>query len=436
MPGLHLSEEVRIGHFPWLRRREQGLNKPDRQENPYEINNGKAPLLFVQVLTHPSPPLASLRQLQALRTESGASVGETRTMETCIIEVQFLLKDIIATDMPHLFEPITIRGITLRNRIGISPMCQYSSEDGRATDWHLVHLGSRAVGGAGLIIAEATAVEARGRISPQDAGLWSDDQIEPLTRITGFVRQHGAVVGIQLAHAGRKGATSRPWEGGVQSLSDAQGGWPIVGPSAIPFKPDGRVPEELTKEEIRTIQQAFQRATERAMKAGYQWLELHAAHGYLCHSFHSPLSHARTDEYGGTFENRVRFTVETAQCMRRLWPQDLPMSVRLSCTDWYPGGWTLEESTRLAKCLKDIGVDVIDCSSGAGTPLAKPPFGPGFQVPFAEAIRREAQIATAAVGMIMEAMQADEIIRNGRADLVLLGRESLRDPYWPVRAAR
>lgn len=339
--------------------------------------------------------------------------------------------------MTHLFEPFTLRGVTLRNRIGVSPMCQYSSEEGKATDWHFIHLGSRAVGGAALVIAEASAVEPRGRISPQDAGLWSDEHIEPLAHINRFVSSHGAVPGIQLAHAGRKAATARPWEKiPTKSLSDEEGGWQPVGPSPVPFKPEGRVPTELTREDIREIRHAFEAATLRAVRAGYEWLELHAAHGYLAHSFHSPLSNFRTDEYGGSFDNRVRFTLETAECMRRHWPQDKPMSVRLSCTDWYEGGWTLEDSIELAKRLKEIGVDLIDCSSGAGTPLAKPPFGPSFQVPFADAIRRGAGIPTAAVGMIMEAMQADEIVRNGRADLVFLGRELLRDPYWPVRAAR
>jgi 2,4-dienoyl-CoA reductase-like NADH-dependent reductase (Old Yellow Enzyme family) len=339
--------------------------------------------------------------------------------------------------MPHLFEPFTLRGVTLRNRIGVSPMCQYSSENGRATDWHLVHLGSRAVGGAGLVIVEASAVEARGRISPQDAGLWSDDQIGPLSRITRFIAQHGAVPGIQLAHAGRKASTFRPWEKTAnQSVPDEEGGWQSLGPSPVPFKPDQRIPVELTREQIREIRGSFEAATLRSVKAGFEWLELHAAHGYLCHSFHSPVSNFRTDEYGGSFDNRVRFTLETAECVRRHWPQDKPMSVRLSCTDWYEGGWTLEESIELAKRLKEIGIDLIDCSSGAGTPLAKIPFGPSFQVPFADAIRHGAGIPTAAVGFVMEAMQADEVVRNERADIVLLGRELLRDPYWPVRAAR
>jgi 2,4-dienoyl-CoA reductase-like NADH-dependent reductase (Old Yellow Enzyme family) len=316
-------------------------------------------------------------------------------------------------------------------------MCQYSSENGQATDWHLVHLGSRAVGGAGLVFVEASAVEARGRISPQDAGFWSDEHIEPLARITRFISQHGAMPAIQLAHAGRKASTARPWEPiANQSVPENEGGWQSVAPSPIAFKSDQRVPHELTRDQIRDIRCAFEAATTRAVKAGFEWLELHAAHGYLCHSFHSPLSNQRTDEYGGSFENRIRLTLETAECMRRRWPQDKPMSVRLSCTDWYEGGWTLEESVELAKKLKDLGIDLIDCSSGGATPLAKIPAGASFQVPFAEEIRRGAGIPTAAVGFIMEAMQADEIVRNGRADIVLLGREMLRDPYWPARAAR
>ena len=337
--------------------------------------------------------------------------------------------------MPHLFEPFALRGVTLRNRVGVSPMCQYSSEDGRATDWHLVHVGARAVGGAGLVMAEATAVEPRGRISPFDAGLWCDEQVEPLARITRFIAAHGGIPGIQLAHAGRKASTARPWDGGG-FLTAAQGGWAPVGPSPIPFNENDPPPRELTLAEIRTVQTAFVAATQRAHRAGYQWLELHAAHGYLCHSFHSPLSNVRRDEYGGSFENRIRFTLETVEQMRRHWPEELPLAVRLSCTDWYEGGWTLEESVELARRLKRAGVDLIDCSSGAGTPKARIPVGASFQVPLAEAVRRGAEIPTAAVGMIADPLQADEIIRNGRADIVLLGRELLRNPYWPIQAAR
>ncbi len=339
--------------------------------------------------------------------------------------------------MAHLLEPLTIRSVTLRNRICVSPMCMYSSEDGHATDWHFVHLGSRAIGGAALILAEATAVESRGRISPQDAGLWTDSQIAPLVKITQFISQYGGVPGIQLAHAGRKASTFRPWErGDSPAVSPGQGGWQPVAPSAVPFDKDYSIPCELTVDEIRGIQQKFLEATERSLKAGFKWLELHAAHGYLCHSFQSPISNKRTDQYGGSFENRIRFTVETAKSMRELWPKDLPMSTRLSCTDWYEGGWTLDESVELAKKLKEIGIDLIDCSSGAGTPLAKMKIGASYQVPFADAIKHRAKIMTGAVGMITEPMQADAIIRNEQADVVFLARELLRNPYWPVHAAR
>jgi 2,4-dienoyl-CoA reductase-like NADH-dependent reductase (Old Yellow Enzyme family) len=324
--------------------------------------------------------------------------------------------------------------VTLRNRIGVSPMCQYSAEDGKPTDWHFVHLGSRAVGGASLVIVEATAVEARGRISPQDTGIWSDDHIEPFHRISRFITQHGAVAGIQLAHAGRKASTIPPWQGSNQVPLD-KGGWIGVAPSAIPFRPEDTTPTELSLQQIEVIQQAFFAAARRALAAGFQWLELHAAHGYLCHEFHSPLSNQRTDKYGGALENRIRFTLETAECLRKIWPDNLPMSVRISCTDWFEGGWMLEDSITLSSRLKALGIDLIDCSSGGSTMLAKIPAGASFQVPFAEAIRRQTGILTAAVGLITEPMQADEIIRNGRADLVLLARESLRDPYWPVHAA-
>lgn len=338
--------------------------------------------------------------------------------------------------MPRLFDPLKIKDITLRNRIGVSPMCQYSSNDGMANDWHLVHLGSRAVGGAGLVMAEATAVEARGRISPSDAGLWSDRQIEPLARITKFVKEHGAAPGIQLAHAGRKGSAARPWEGD-NSLSDEEGGWETIAPSPLAFGEKlWRSPKEMTLSDIKDVQRAFVDATKRALEVGYQWLELHAAHGYLCHSFYSPLSNHRTDAYGGSFENRIRFVLDTVASMREAWPENLPFSARLSCSDWIEGGWTIEESVELSKKLKESGVDLIDCSSGFGTPDHKKyPFGPGWQVPFAETIRREAGIATMAVGLITDPAQADEIIIKEQADVALLAREMLRDPYWPYRAA-
>ena len=344
----------------------------------------------------------------------------------------------MSTERPHLFSPLTIKSVTLRNRIGVSPMCQYSSEDGLLNDWHLVHLGSRAVGGAGLIIVEATGVEPRGRITPGDAGLWSDKHIEPLARVTRFLKQQGAVPGIQLAHAGRKASAARPWEENGRSLSDAEGGWETIAPSAIPFGQElSRAPREMTRDDIRAVQDAFRAATVRALEAGCEWLELHSAHGYLLHSFYSILSNKRTDEYGGSFENRIRMTVETARIMRKVWPDKLPFAVRLSCTDWVEGGWTLQDSIELSKRLKAEGVDLIDCSSGFVTPdYDKIPFGAGFQVPFADAIRKEAGILTAAVGYITQAMQADEIIRNGHADVVLLAREMLRNPYWANSAAR
>lgn len=338
--------------------------------------------------------------------------------------------------MPQLLDPLTLRGVTIRNRIGVSPMCQYSSQGGLAGDWHLVHLGSRAVGGAGLIIAEATAVEPQGRISPGDAGLWSDAHIEPLARSTRFMKAHGATPAIQLAHAGRKASAARPWEGD-HHLGDDAGGWTPIAPSPLAFGEKlTRVPREMTGNDIARVQRAFRDATGRAAQAGYELVELHAAHGYLAHSFQSPLTNKRTDQYGGTFENRIRFTLETARGMRALWPDSLPLAVRLSCSDWVEGGWTLEESVELARRLRAEGVDLIDCSSGAIVPNVKYPAGSGWQTPLSEAIRKGAQIATAAVGIITEPTHADEIVRNGRADLVLLAREMLRNPYWPIHAAR
>ncbi len=338
--------------------------------------------------------------------------------------------------MARLFEPFSLRGVTLRNRIGVSPMCQYSSKEGFASDWHLVHLGSFATGGVGLVIAEATAVEPRGRITPSDAGLWADKHIEPLARINKFMKQEGAVPGIQLAHAGRKASAARPWEDG-KHLSALDGGWEIIGPSALPFG-DGldRTPTEMTLADIATVRQAFVDATKRSLVAGYEWLELHAAHGYLLHSFHSPISNWRTDRYGNSFENRIRFTLETVRAMRTVWPERLPFTVRLSCSDWIPEGWTIEESVELSKLLKAEGVDLIDCSSGGIAPNIKIPIGPGYQVPFAEKIRREAGIATAAVGLITGPSQAEEILEREQADLVYLARELLRNPHWPARAAK
>lgn len=336
--------------------------------------------------------------------------------------------------MPALFDPFTLCGVTLRNRIGLSPMCQYSSVDGFATDWHLVHLGSRAVGGVGLVMAEATAVEARGRISPWDLGLWKDAHIEELSRITSFITRQGATPAIQIAHAGRKASTSRPSEGNLP-LDAAHGGWEPIGPSSSPFNAAALVPRALSLEEIPAVQASFVAAAARARAAGFQWLELHAAHGYLIQSFLSPLVNQRQDAYGGSFENRTRFLLETTSAVRRAWPEALPLGVRLSCTDWVDGGWTLEDTVSLARRLRAEGVDLIDCSSGGAVPDAKIPIGPGYQVPFAEAVRRDAGIATAAVGYITAPAQADEILQKGQADMVLLGRELLREPYWPIRAA-
>ena len=337
--------------------------------------------------------------------------------------------------MAHLFEPFTLKSVTLRNRIGVSPMCMYSSEDGMATDWHFVHLGARAAGGAGLVIAEATAVSPEGRITPGDAGLWLDAQIEPLARINRFVKSQGAVAGIQLAHAGRKASAARPWEGGAH-LAIESGGWETEAPSAVAFGGAlSKVPRELTPMDIAAIQANFVAATKRSLAAGYEWVELHAAHGYLAHEFLSPLSNHRSDSYGGGFDNRIRFLVETTRAVRKVWPEQLPLTVRLSCADWVDGGWTIEESVELARRLKGEGVDLIDCSSGGSSPTAKIPVRPGYQVEFAERIRREASIATAAVGMITEPEQADQIIRSEQADVVLLARELLRDPNWPLRAA-
>jgi 2,4-dienoyl-CoA reductase-like NADH-dependent reductase (Old Yellow Enzyme family) len=338
--------------------------------------------------------------------------------------------------MSPLFAPFTLKSVTLRNRIGVSPMCMYSSVDGLMNDWHLVHLGARAAGGAGLVIAEATAVSPEGRITPSDAGLWSDAQIEPLVRINRFIKAQGAVAGVQLAHAGRKAGAARPWEGGGHLANEA-GGWPVIAPSAVAFGgPLNKIPQAMTEADIARVQRGFAEAARRALAAGYEWVELHGAHGYLAHQFLSPKSNLRTDRYGGSFENRSRFLLETTRAVRAVWPENLPFTVRLSCTDWVEGGWTIDESVELARCLKTEGVDLIDCSSGGSVADAKIPVGPGYQVQFAERIRREAGIATAAVGLITEPAQAEAIVREGQADVVLLARELLRDPHWPLHAAK
>ena len=334
-----------------------------------------------------------------------------------------------------LFQPLTLRGVTFRNRIGVSPMCQYSSEDGFANDWHLVHLVSRAVGGAGLVIVEASAVEARGRISPADVGLWKDEHIGFLARIASLLRKHGAVAGIQLAHAGRKAGTRPPWEGG-EIVPPSEGGWQPVAPSPVAFNPEDAPPAELSPGEIDSIVQAFAAAARRALEAGFQVAEIHAAHGYLIHEFLSPLSNRRTDEYGGAFENRIRLALRVAEAVRAEWPRELPLFLRISATDWVEGGWTAGESVELARRAGPLGVDLIDCSSGGLAREQKIPLGPGYQVPFAERVRRETGVPTAAVGMITTPRQAEEIVGSGKADLVLLAREFLRDPYFPLRAAK
>ena len=338
--------------------------------------------------------------------------------------------------MPHLFDPLTIKSVTLRNRIGMSPMCMYSSEDGHATDFHFTHMATRAVGGVGLLIAEATAVLPEGRITPGDAGLWQDSQIAPLARITHEVKKYGGVPGIQLAHAGRKASAARPWEGGAH-LSNAQGGWDIVGPTAEAFGGDlMKKPRAMTREDIAQVAQAFKESARRAYDAGYEWLEIHAAHGYLINSFLSPLTNTRDDEYGGSFENRTRILFDVIAAVQETWPVDKPLAVRISASDWTDGGWNADDSVSLALKLKIAGIDLVDVSSGGNFPDAKIPVGAGYQLPFADRIKNEADIRVAAVGMITQAMQADQIIRNGQADIVLLARELLRHPYWALQAAK
>lgn len=335
----------------------------------------------------------------------------------------------------NLFDPLRLRGITLRNRIAVSPMCEYSAIDGLPQPWHLVHLGSRAVGGAGLVIAEATAVEARGRISPADTGLWNDAQMEAWRTVARFIGEQGAVAGIQLAHAGRKASTEVPWRGGGRIGSEA-GGWTPVAPSSLAYSADEPLPEALDETGIGAIIDAFADSARRALTAGFGIIEVHAAHGYLLHEFLSPLSNQRDDAWGGSFENRTRLTREVVAAVRSAWPERLPLFVRISATDWAHGGWDLEQSVELSRVLAREGVDLVDVSSGGLVAHQKIAVGPGYQVPFAARIRAEAGIATGAVGLITEPAQAEAILVRGDADLVLLGRESLRDPYWPRRAAR
>ncbi|GAB7532209.1 NADH:flavin oxidoreductase/NADH oxidase [Pseudomonas sp. 3A(2025)] len=336
--------------------------------------------------------------------------------------------------MSLLLEPYTLRHLKLPNRIAVSPMCQYSSVDGLANDWHLVHLGSRAVGGAGLIFTEATAVTADGRITPQDLGLWNDDQIEPLQRITRFITAQGAVPAIQLAHAGRKASTWRPWLGKHGNVPIEEGGWTPRGPSAIAFDPEHSVPQPLGENDIQEVVEAFVAATRRALKAGFKVVEVHAAHGYLLHQFLSPLSNRRTDLYGGSFENRIRLALQVTAAVRDVWPVELPLFVRVSATDWVEDGWNPDETVELARRLKALGADLIDVSSGGTSVHAEIPVGPGYQTRFAERIRKESDIATGTVGMITEPAQAEHILRTGQADIILLARELLRDPYWALHA--
>ncbi|MDF2383905.1 NADPH dehydrogenase NamA [Nostoc ellipsosporum NOK] len=337
--------------------------------------------------------------------------------------------------MSLLFSPYTLRSLTLRNRLVVSPMCQYSGDDGFANDWHLVHLGTRATGGAALVIQEATAVTPEGRISPQDLGIWKDEHIGKLKSITDFIHSQGAIAGIQLAHAGRKASTARPWEGGKQ-LSNEAGGWTTVAPSAVPFYENERAPHALDEEEIEALIAAFRDAAVRALKAGYKLVEIHAAHGYLIHQFLSPLSNQRTDDWGGSFENRIRFLLRTVDAVREVWPHELPLFVRISATDWIEGGWDLESSVKLATILKEKEVDLVDTSSGGLAPNAVIPAGPGYQVGFAETIRQQSGMPVGAVGIIVSAAQAETILQEEKADLIFMARELLRNPYFPLEAAQ
>ncbi|HXS36108.1 MAG TPA: NADPH dehydrogenase NamA [Flavipsychrobacter sp.] len=337
--------------------------------------------------------------------------------------------------MIHLFSPLKIRDIEFRNRIVVSPMCEYSSEDGFANDWHLVHLGSRAVGGAALIFTEATAVSPEGRISPFDLGIWKDEHIDMLQRIVNFIHQQGAVAGMQLAHAGRKASVTQPWNGD-RLIPVSEGGWIPVAPSAIPFSSDHAIPIELDRDGMDKVINDFKNAAGRALKAGFKVIEIHAAHGYLINEFLSPLSNKRNDDYGGSFENRIRFLLQIVAAIRTEWPEKYPLFVRISASDWVDEGWRIEDSVALGNILKDKGVDLIDCSSGGVIPGVKIPAAPSYQVPFAEAVRKGSGIITGAVGIIIKADQAESILSDGRADMIVMARELLRDPYFPIHAAK
>jgi 2,4-dienoyl-CoA reductase-like NADH-dependent reductase (Old Yellow Enzyme family) len=336
--------------------------------------------------------------------------------------------------MSRLFSAYSLRGVEFRNRVFVSPMCQYSSRDGMPNDWHKVHLGSRAVGGAGLVCVEATAVSPEGRISPGDTGIWSDEHARAFESIASFIKSQGASAAVQLAHAGRKASTDVPWRGG-KPLSEEQGGWQTLAPSAVPFG-HSPAPREMSRDDVEAVVVQFADAARRSLAAGFEVVELHMAHGYLLHEFLSPLSNRREDEFGGSLENRARFPLRVAEAVRAVWPDGLPLFARISATDWVEGGWDLEQSVQFSRWLKERGVDLIDCSSGGLVPGARIPVAPGYQVPFAERIRREAGVATGAVGLITEPAQAEEIIATGKADAVFLARAELRDPYWPLHAAR
>lgn len=336
--------------------------------------------------------------------------------------------------MAKLFTPLTIKSVTFKNRIVVSPMCEYSSVDGFANEWHLVHLGSRAVGGAGLIITEAAAVSPEGRISPDDLGIWKNAHLEKLKGVVSFIHKHGSVAGIQLAHAGRKASFTAPWKG-TQQLKPGEGGWQTVAPSAIPFSEGNTLPEALTIEGINKVVNDFKEAAQRALNAGFKLIEIHAAHGYLINQFLSPLSNKRTDEYGGSFENRIKLLMEITEAIQSVWPKELPLFVRISATDWSDEGWKENDSVQLAILLKNKGIDLIDCSTAGIVPGLKIPVRPGYQVRFAAQVKKEADILTGAVGLITTSEQAEAILKKDEADLIIMARELLRDPYFPLRAA-
>lgn len=337
--------------------------------------------------------------------------------------------------MAQLFSPIQFRDLKIKNRIFVSPMCQYSAREGVAQNWHLVHLGTRATGGAGLVMAEASAVSPEGRISPDDLGIWSDEQAQALKPVTDFIHSQGAVSAIQLAHAGRKAGTQVPWKGG-KPLSLAEGGWPVIAPSAVAYKSNYQTPQEMSEKEMSRILSCFEASAERSLKAGFQVIEIHMAHGYLLHEFLSPLSNFRKDPYGGSFENRIRFPLKIATSLRKIWPAHLPVFVRISASDWVEGGWDIDESVLFSKELKKVGIDLIDVSSGGLSDAQKIPVVPHYQVPFAERIKQEAEIATGAVGLITDAEAAEKVLVEKKADAIFLARELLRNPYWPLKAAK